>query len=87
MRKFAVLVFVFSALSINPAFARCYSDQCAEDRISAFVVFLPLTIWGVFVWAAFAQDMQVTDVKKNKNLKIGVLLAFIPVCWLTALLL
>ena len=87
VRKFAALVIALCLFSISPAYARCYSDQCAEDRISAIVIFLPLTIWGIFVWSAFSQDMQGTDIRKNRNLKIGACLAFIPVWWLTTLLL
>jgi nicotinamide riboside transporter PnuC len=87
MRKlFAFLTTLFISISSNTASARCLTDECAEDRISAIFLFLPLTIWGFFAWAAFSQDTQLNDKKKNTTMKIAVCLAFIPVWWITSLL-
>jgi hypothetical protein len=87
VKRILFLTIIVSLFSMNPAFARCYTDQCAEERISAFFTFLPLIIWGFFVWAAFAKDMQVKEKKKNTQMKVIVCFAFIPVWWLTTLLL
>ena len=86
-RLIVFLTFNFTLLAVEPASARCYTDQCAEDRISAFFIFLPLTIWGFFVWAAFSDGLKGSDKDKDRSFKIIVCLAFIPVWWLTSLML
>jgi len=49
--KVAVLSVLLLVSSISGAWAKCYSDECADARIDAFFYLLPLIIWGVVVWA------------------------------------
>jgi hypothetical protein len=86
-RLIVFLTFNFTLLAVEPASARCYTDQCAEDRISAIFTFLPITIWGLFLWAAFSDEFKGSDKTKDRTFQIIVCLAFIPVWWLTSLLL
>jgi len=78
---------IFTLSFVDSALARCYTDQCAEDRISGFFTFLPLIIWGFFVWGTFSEDFHGKDKTKNNSMKILVCLAIIPAWWLTSLML
>jgi hypothetical protein len=52
MKSRLSIVSIFISLSsMTAASARCYSDDCVEDRISGFFLFLPLMVWGFLVWA------------------------------------
>jgi hypothetical protein len=51
MLRLGILSLVVTLSSITEAWGRCYSDDCVEDRISNFFLFLPLMVWGFLVWA------------------------------------
>ncbi len=59
--KAILLSALFLVTSASNASARCYTDDCVEDRINSFFLFLPLMVWGFIVWA------QEDSIKSNPD--------------------
>jgi hypothetical protein len=65
--KVALLSALLLISSISDASARCYTDDCVEDRINSFFLFLPLMVWGFIVWAQ--EDSIKSNPEKYPNAK------------------
>ena len=49
-KKIFSLSILISIIQVSPAWGRCFDEACVERKWNAFLVLLPLLIWGGIFW-------------------------------------